>query len=125
MSQDMWEDVVLSEEDSSVQGVKEVAADRPANIGAPEILRIEEQLYCSWGGVDNCHVQSRIDREVAGDFRRWVERKMYEFRHLRWLGYGHGGGRVRVRRTRAPWPDNSRSCRGWVTLDCYIEFRKP
>jgi len=89
-----------------------------------EILRIEEKVYVSWGGVTGCCAQDRIDGSCRAKLEEWAKNKMFEHRQLRWLRYGSLSAQVSCSQSRAPWPDNSRSCRGSVSLPCYIEFTK-
>jgi hypothetical protein len=94
---------------------------------APEqdVLRVEEDVYASWSGVSGCCSGDTAQRNVNAAFARWVQEKLYQYRHLRYTKYGHGGGTARCTTSTSPWPDNRRSCRGSATVKGYIEFVKP
>lgn len=87
-----------------------------------DVLRIEETIATSWSGVSGCCDQETVDNNADAVFVAWVQKKLYEYRHLSYKTYGHGGGTAQCSSSRAPFPDNSRSCRGSISLDAYIEF---
>lgn len=96
----------------------------PNNKSKADILRIEEPVYHSWSGVSGCDHPSRKDAELKAAYEGWVKKKLFEYRHLNYITYGHLGGTMRTGNSRAPWPDNNRSCWGNLSITCFIEFYK-
>lgn len=87
-------------------------------------LRIEETVTRTWSGVSSCGDANVKAKQIKDAYEGWVAKKLFEYRHLRYKTYGHGEGTIRVSHSRAPWPDNSRSCRGSLSLPCYIVFEQ-
>ena len=90
-----------------------------------DVLRVEEDVYASWSGVSGCCSGDTPQKNVNAAFAKWVKDKLYQYRHLRYTRYGHGGGTAHCTTSTALWPDNRRSCRGSATVKGYIEFVKP
>ena len=86
-------------------------------------LRIEETVYRSWSGVRSCGDSSRIANEVKAAYEGWVAQKLFQYRHLRYKTYGHGEGTVRTSNS-GGGPGSARSCRGSLSLPCYIVFEQ-
>lgn len=87
-----------------------------------DVLRIEEDVFASWSGVSGCCEQSTVDSNANSAFTKWVQEKLYTYRHLNYKTYGHGGGNARCSNSREPFPSNRRSCRGSIILKAHIEF---
>ena len=89
-----------------------------------DILRVEEDIGASWSGVSNCGNDGRISSACRRRLEEWARDKMFEYRHLKWIRFGHQWPvRARITRRRNRWT-NERSCRGSATLNCYMEFEK-
>jgi hypothetical protein len=89
-----------------------------------DVLRIEEDVYASWSGVSGCCDGDTPSNNVNAAFTKWVKDKIFQYRDLRYLRYGQGGGTARCRTSSSGFPDNRRSCRGSATVKAYIEFEK-
>ena len=123
------EDIYVPEGDSELGVRTETLEEAPElkslEIAKNEILRIEENVPVYWSGVTGCCSQSRIDSNCDSAYKSWVQKKLYEYRHLRWVRYGHPAARISCSSGRLGWPNDERWCRARTTLECYIEFRKP
>lgn len=97
---------------------------KPAEPDA-EVLRIEEDVYASWSGVRGCCSGDTPNNNVRAAFTKWVQKKLYDYRDLRYIDYGHGGGTAHCSTSNSGWPENRTSCRGSATVKAYIEFVKP
>ncbi len=89
-----------------------------------EVLRIEEQVSHGWSGVSSCGHSDRIKSEAAQALEAWAKNKIFQYRHLRYIRYGHLGGSARTSSSGGSW-GQPRRCRGSLTIKCYIEFIKP
>ncbi len=105
--------------------IDEMAAKIKQAAATDEVLRIEEDVYARWSGVRGCCTGDTPNNNVKAAFAKWVQKKLYDYRDLRYIRYGHGGGTANCRTTTSGWPDNRTSCTGSATVKAYIEFVKP
>lgn len=96
---------------------------KPATTNA-DVLRIEEDVYASWSGVSGCCSGDTPNKNVNVEFTKWVKDKIFQYRDLRYIRYGHGGVTARCVTSSSGFPDNRRSCRGSAKVKAYIEFEK-
>lgn len=89
-----------------------------------DILRIEEDVYASWKGVNGCCKGETPNNNLNIAITKWVKDKIFEYRDLRYVRYGHGGGTAKCTTSSSGFPDNRRRCRGSITVKAYIEFTK-
>ena len=124
---DLQETELNNEPESPAAGFKSFIAVNPesekSKSANAEVIRIEETVYAHWKGVKSCCRQSRIDKNVKQLFEGWVKNKLFEYRHLQYLSYGHGGGRAKCSSSGGDW-GSARKCRGSIGIKCYIEFLK-
>ncbi len=102
----------------------EFEADNLAELAASDILRIEDELNTSWGGVRSCSRQSRARSKIQSRLDDWAAAKIKEHNKLRYRRHGLIPPTKFSYRNRRDW-DGERSCRGWSNFKCYIEFSKP
>ena len=114
----VWTEETLNTEENGI----EVKVEDYSSIHKDKILRIETNLYDSWGGVTSCGRISRVRGIVDREAKRWVERKMFEYKNLRWISYGWKYNTARITSGRTPFPNNERWCRGTITTPVFIEF---
>jgi hypothetical protein len=89
---------------------------------AEEVLRIEEVVGRRWSGVASCGHSDRIQQEAQTALNEWIQKKLFEYRNLRYIRAGSGEGRARWSTNNPPF--GARSCSGSLTMPCYIEFNK-
>lgn len=94
------------------------------NLLPNDILKIEESVFHSWGGVTSCNHDDRIKSECWGAVTNWAKNKMFEYRHgYSWISYGNESHTVRTSQYKDP-VTNKRSCHSRTSIPCYIEFRR-
>lgn len=93
--------------------------------GLGDVLRIEETVTAGWSGVNGCCDSGTVNGNAKNALEGWVKKKFLEHINHQVLRYGSGQGSASCTNRRAPWPDNSRSCSGALSMPCYIEFWKP
>ncbi|MFK5855084.1 MAG: hypothetical protein QM503_03060 [Bacteroidota bacterium] len=113
-----FKNIVKTEMNETAYEIKSLSIEKS------DIVRIEESVYFSWGGVTGCNTQERADGEYSKVLKSWVKNKMYEHRNWRWVRYGTNGVSGTCNSFRDRWT-NVRSCGCRGHLKCYIEFRKP
>lgn len=123
----MLEDVLVKEsytEEKFYEVSEETAELGNISIQNTDVVRIEESVHVNWSGVSSCNHRSRIESEVQSALQKWVQRKMYEHRHWRWLRFGAKASTVSCSQRRDVWTSvKSCGCRSYIPF--YIEFRKP
>ena len=122
-NQDLKEEVFTIEPNDAIDEFA-VFMKPNTNKNVGEDLRIEETVSRTWSGVSGCGDASEKARQIKAAYEGWVAKKLFEYRHLKYKTYGHGEGQIRTSSSRAPWPDNNRSCRGSLSLPCYIVFEQ-
>ena len=88
-----------------------------------DILRIEETVGTNWSGVRSCCDQDRVNSEAKAAFEGWVQKKLFENRHLQWLRYGQTG-RATGECFRSDGGSSGRRCRAYLNIPSFIEFKK-
>lgn len=113
------------EEDIAGELLAEEAPELPSlKLQPGEVLRIEETVYASWGGVSGCCDQNTVDAEWRAAFQRWVKEKLFQYRHLRWIRYGQVSNATgKCSRSGGDW-GSARRCRASLSAPCFIEFRQ-
>jgi hypothetical protein len=123
-TQELKEEVITINASDSIDEFAIFKKEDEKNLLA-EDLRIEETVNSSWSGVSGCGSAKEIERQVKAAYEGWVQKKLFEYRNLKYKTFGHGEGKVKTHSSHAPWPDNSRKCGGSLSLPCYIVFERP
>jgi len=88
-----------------------------------DLLTIKEKVFVGYQGVTNCCNQERVNNEVSSALKKWVEKKLFEYRDLRWVRYGCPPTTIRCVQTRDVIT-GKRRCTGRGTINAYIQFRR-
>ncbi len=116
-------ETVVKANDSADELLELIRLDpKIAEYKTSDIIRIEEARSGSWSGVRGCCDQNTVDANAEGIFKSFLEEKIYQNRHLRYINSGHGGGTAHCRGHGGGWGGSGRSCGGNLTLQCWAEF---